>query len=150
MSEWFEVRSSSIDEKGIFAVKPIPKGVRLIEYVGERVRGEVLKQRAERDRAAGRHYLFELGDGVFVDGLSGGNESIYINHSCEANCDVEFEQDRIWIVSLRDIAVGEELVYDYAFDLDDEPPTPCRCGSAHCRGHILSAEALAQLQRKSA
>jgi SET domain-containing protein len=47
---------------------------------------------------------------------------------------------------LRDIAPGEELFYDYAYELD-EPLTPalkrqypCHCGSANCRGTILAVK----------
>jgi len=51
--------------------------------------------------------------------------------------------DRLWIETIRDVKPGEELAYDYAYELD-EPHTPelqarfpCRCGAKRCRGTIL-------------
>jgi hypothetical protein len=52
--------------------------------------------------------------------------------------------DRIYIESLRDIAPGEELTYDYAFVLEERHTPaakrryPCTCGAAACRGTILA------------
>jgi SET domain-containing protein len=143
----FEVRESSIDNKGVFAVNFIPKDTRLIEYTGEHVRGdeEILKC-LKRDASNGRHYVFDLNGDVCVDGLIGGSDAIYFNHSCSPNCEYDIIDGHIWISSLRDIAPGEELTYDYCFT----DPVPygipvdkCLCGSPHCRGFILSEDALA-------
>ena len=35
----------------------------------------------------------------------------------------------------RDVAAGEELSYDYKFELEDEK-IPCDCGAATCRGSL--------------
>src|SRR5690606_37710617 len=50
----------------------------------------------------------------------------------------------VYIVALRDIAQGEELLYDYALTIDDEI-TPelkaqyaCLCGAERCRGTMLA------------
>jgi hypothetical protein len=79
-----------------------------------------------------------------IDALYGGNSSRWINHSCGPNCEADEENDRIFIKALRNIAAGEELNYDYGLIID-EPYTkklkaeyPCWCGSAHCRGTLLS------------
>lgn len=42
---------------------------------------------------------------------------------------------KIVIYSKRDIAVGEEITYDYKFPLEDEK-IPCLCGAAKCRGFL--------------
>ena len=50
----------------------------------------------------------------------------------------------MFILALRDIAAGEELVYNYGLSLDERyTPTlkkqfACHCGSANCRGTMLS------------
>jgi hypothetical protein len=65
----------------------------------------------------------------------------WFNHSCEPNTEVELEWDddvdgpKAWWVALRDIAVGEEITYDYAFVA--EVAEPCYCGAADCRGVIV-------------
>jgi len=40
-----------------------------------------------------------------------------------------------WWIALRDIPVGDEITYDYAFVAD--VAEPCRCGAATCRGLIV-------------
>jgi hypothetical protein len=79
-----------------------------------------------------------------IDALYGGNSSRWINHSCDANCEADEENDRIFIKAIRNIKAGEELNYDYGLIID-EPYTkklkaeyPCWCGSANCRGTLLS------------
>ena len=59
------------------------------------------------------------------------------NHSCDPN--LWWEGDRL--VTLRDVATGEELTYDYATGCADVPMTPgellrCNCGSMRCRGLV--------------
>jgi hypothetical protein len=75
----------------------------------------------------------------------------WFNHSCEPNTDVmlkwepETETMQAWWVALRDIPVGEEITYDYAFVA--EVAEPCHCGAAACRGVIVDDDPanLAQL-----
>ena len=38
---------------------------------------------------------------------------------CDRNCDAVIEGGRIWTESIREIAVGEELAYDYAYILKE-------------------------------
>ena len=78
------------------------------------------------------------GDVVFWDLAC---QTRWINHSCEPNSEVcsrwDHEEDtlRAWWVALRDIEVGEELTYDYAFNAD--VAEPCACGAPTCRGLIV-------------
>jgi uncharacterized protein len=65
---------------------------------------------------------------------------VYINHSCDPNCQTEQFGRLIWIVAIRDIAAGEELTYNYGCEMDDEPPEPCHCGAKHCCGYILGPQ----------
>jgi hypothetical protein len=52
---------------------------------------------------------------------------------------------RAWWVAKRDIPVGEEITYDYAFAA--EVAEPCACGAGTCRGLIVddAPEELAKL-----
>lgn len=64
---------------------------------------------------------------------------LLINHSCEPN--VGF-RDQLFIVAIRDIASGEEIVYDYSFVMWSSEKSVCHftmkclCGTSHCRGVI--------------
>ena len=54
------------------------------------------------------------------------------------------EHGRIWIETIREIAPGEELAYDYAYVLEERHTPaakrrfPCHCGAPACRGTILA------------
>ena len=130
---------------GAFAVRPIPKGTRLIEYDGARLTPAEADERYP-DVPGEVHltYLFAIDDDIVIDALVDGNDARFINHSCDPNCDAVVEDDRIWIETIRDVAAGEELAYDYAFILPERHTPaakrryPCHCGAATCRGTILA------------
>ncbi len=72
-----------------------------------------------------------------IDGNVSWNPARLINHSCDPNCETEGDDDHIWIEAMRDIKKGEELSYDYCFDVDDYEEHPCKCGSKNCCGFIV-------------
>jgi SET domain-containing protein len=130
---------------GMFATRPIPEGMRLIEYAGERLTPAEADARYPDAPGARHHtFLFAIDDDVVVDAAIDGNEARFINHSCEPNCDAVIDGGRIWIDALRDIEPGEELAYDYAYELEERHTLaakrrfPCHCGAARCRGTILA------------
>ena len=145
----FEIRQSPMQGLGAFATEHIPVGVRLIEYAGERLTPAEAEARYP-DVPGERHhtYLFVIdddqGNEVVVDAAVDGNDACFINHSCAPNCDAVIEGGRVWIESIRDVAPGEELAYDYAYVLDERHTPaakrrfPCHCGAPTCRGTILA------------
>lgn len=144
----FAIKRSGIQGKGAFALQPIAKGDRLIEYVGERVSQNEAARRYD-DAAMRRHhtFLFTISSRTCIDGNREGNEARYFNHSCSPNCETEVVRGRVYILTRRSVAAGEELTYDYNYDLDG-PITAeslktyeCRCGSPSCRGTILGPDA---------
>jgi uncharacterized protein len=140
-----EIKASPIQGLGAFAVRPIPAGIRLIEYAGERLTPSQADQRYPDDECERHHtYLFAIDDAVVIDAAVDGNDARFINHSCDPNCDAVIEDSRIWIETIRNVEVGEELAYDYAYVLDERHSPaakrrfPCHCGSPSCRGTILA------------
>jgi hypothetical protein len=83
-------------------------------------------------------YLFGYGeDNMVIDGFG---TAMFMNHSCAPNCETEDDNGHIFVTALRDIAPGEELVYEYNLydsDSNDEEGT-CRCGAPGCRGTMFS------------
>ena len=146
----FVIRRSPIQGKGAFATRFIPAGTRLIEYAGERLTPAAAEARYPESAASRgeRHhtYLFAIDEPeeVVIDAAVGGNAARFINHSCDPNCDAVVEDGRIWIETVRDVAPGEELAYDYAYVLEQRHTPaakrryPCHCGAARCRGTILA------------
>jgi uncharacterized protein len=140
-----EVRESPIHGRGIFAAKRLPVGKRIIEYVGERITPQEADARYDDDQFEHPHVLlFTVDETTVIDGAHGGNESVYINHSCEPNCEAVNEEGRIFIEALRDIARGEELTYDYQLERVGRYQAVwkskylCRCGTPSCRGTMLA------------
>jgi SET domain-containing protein len=140
----FELRRSKIQGQGAFALRPIKKGTKIIEYTGERISNDEADQRYDDTKMRRHHtFLFTLSSRTIVDGGVGGNEAAYINHSCDPNCEAIIDRSRIWIYAKKNIAEGEELVYDYQYEWQDDYTDEdvklyvCRCGSPKCRGTIL-------------
>ena len=139
-----QVRRSGVHGKGVFALRPIAAGERIIEYVGEVLTWAAAQKRHPHDPSDPNHtFFFHVDDKRVIDAAVGGNAARWINHSCEPNCQAEEEDGRIFIDALRAIAPGEELFYDYGL-IVDERHTPalkkqyeCRCGSARCRRTML-------------
>lgn len=155
-SDWCEIRESPIHGRGLYAIRNIPEGMRIIEYVGEKItktesnrRGWVQFERAQKTGEAGV-YLFVLNKRHDIDGNVPWNAARLINHSCDPNCEAQIIRGKIWIMALRDIAEGEELFFNYGFDLEDYENHPCRCGSRRCVGYIAGEEYWGQLKKKSA
>lgn len=139
----FEIRASGIQGLGAFATECIPAGTRLIEYAGERLTAAEADARYPEDGSRHHTFLFAIDDDVVIDAAVDGNEARFINHSCDPNCDAVVEDMRIWIETIRDVEPGEELAYDYAYELEERHTPaakkryPCFCGAATCRGTIL-------------
>jgi SET domain-containing protein len=141
----FEIHASPIQGVGAFATSAIPAGIRLIEYAGKRLTPAQAEARYPEVVGERHHtYLFAIDDDIVIDAASGGNAARFINHSCDPNCDAVIDDGRIWIETIRDVAAGEELAYDYAYILEERhSPSakrrfPCHCTAASCRGTILA------------
>jgi uncharacterized protein len=139
------LRRSGIHGRGVYAKEWIPAGTRIIEYRGERITTEEADARYPEDGDGAHHtFLFAIDDDVVIDAAFRGNMARWINHSCEPNCDAVIDDARVFIESVRDIAPGEELTYDYNFILEERhTPSakrryPCICGAPGCRGTILA------------
>ncbi len=140
-----QVRKSGVHGKGVFALRAIPAGTRLIEYTGERIDWPEAMRRHPHDPADPNHtFYFSLDDGRVIDANHGGNASRWINHACDPNCEADETDGRVFIDALRDLEAGEELFYDYGLVID-ERYTPklkkeyeCRCGAPNCRRTMLA------------
>ena len=141
------VRNSSIHGRGVFALRRIPKGTRIIEYKGKLITDKEADRRYSRVHEHSPHtMLFSLEGGWVIDATRRGNSARWINHSCAPNCDIEEEGRRIFIESRRDIHPGDELTYDYNLQIGEKHTKAakrehaCFCGSRRCRGTMLGEE----------
>ncbi len=138
-----KVKTSKIHGRGLYATVDIEESTDIIQYVGEKITKKESTRRAldweEKARKSGEGlvYIFELDDKYDIDGRLGKNPARYMNHSCDGNCEAINYDGEIWIVARRDIKKGEELVYDYGYDMEHFLDHPCQCGADNCIGYIV-------------
>ena len=154
--ENIEVKKSGIHNKGVFAKKNIKKGTEIIEYRGRKITKKESEricdrhlEKSRKDESKGAVYIFELNKRHDVNGNFAWNPARFINHSCEPNAESQIEDNKkIWIVATRDIKRGEEITYNYGYDIDNFEEHPCRCGSKNCIGYILDRKQWSKLKKK--
>ena len=138
------VRRSKVHGLGVFATRAIPKGEIIEEYVGERIsHGEANWRYRHRDVNDNHTFLFTVSSRTVIDARNQGNDTRYINHRCDPNCEPQIRRGRVFIVATRAVRAGEELGFEYNIGReDDDPPNvddiyACRCGARRCRGTLL-------------
>ena len=140
-----QVRRSGVHGKGVYALQPIARGERIVEYTGQLITWKEALRRHPHDPDDPNHtFYFHIDDGRVIDGKYGRNAAKWINHSCQPNCETDEIDGRVYIKARRAIKPGEELNYDYALVLDGRHTAKikkefeCRCGSRKCRGTLLA------------
>jgi SET domain-containing protein len=134
-----ERRRSEAAGDGLFAIAPIKKDELVVDYTdhgcGSYVTGE------DRDSLAARatDYDLQVDDDLYYVSPPGcvPEDADFINHSCEPNCGI---RGSVAIVAMRDIAVGEEITFDYAMTESGAFRMECRCGSRLCRGSVIGTD----------
>ncbi|HRL20392.1 MAG TPA: SET domain-containing protein-lysine N-methyltransferase [Alcaligenes sp.] len=146
---WHIVKPSQLHGNGVFANRDIPAGTRILQYAGKRLTPEQADAMFPVNPDDPFHtFFFALSNGKIVDGGQGGNDSRWINHSCAPNCEGHENSDgsRVFIVAMRDIPAGQELLYDYSLVIDDEITDElkqnyrCLCGAPQCRGTMIAPQ----------
>ncbi|XP_065322227.1 uncharacterized protein LOC135929537 isoform X3 [Gordionus sp. m RMFG-2023] len=164
------ISRSRIHEKGLFASHDFRRGHIIIEYVGEIIRNIVADKREAQQNFVTNEahrtppsqtmpcYLFRLNKDYIIDANSSGNESRYINHSCQPNCYSKIVlcagRRRILFYASAFIAKGCEITYDYKFPIEEieegqseegdnhnsriinNLKIVCKCGSKACLGFL--------------
>jgi len=155
-SEWIEVRDSKIHNKGIFAAKDIPNETNIIEYVGikvsKRESDDISDREIEKSKSnpeeLGSVYLFTLNKDTDINGNVPYNTARLINHSCDPNCESDVIHNKVWIKAAKDIKKGEELGYDYGYDIANYEDHICKCGSKNCIGYIIHGDQWITLRKR--
>ncbi|XP_018420740.1 PREDICTED: histone-lysine N-methyltransferase ASH1L [Nanorana parkeri] len=127
---------------GIRTKEPLRSSQFIIEYLGEVVSEQEFRNRMiEQYHNHNDHYCLSLDSGMVIDSYRMGNESRFINHSCDPNCEMQKWAVngvyRIGLYALKDMPAGTELTYDYNFHaFNTERQQLCKCGFDRCRGII--------------
>jgi uncharacterized protein len=140
-----DFHTSPIHGTGGFARIHFPSGSHVIEYVGDPITKQESVARCQRSN----EYIFAIDDQHDLDGNVDWNPARFLNHSCEPNCEAQLIERRIWLVAVRDVRAGEELTFNYSYDLSDYREHPCRCGAKACVGYIVAEEFFEHVRRQS-
>jgi SET domain-containing protein len=135
------VRRSTVHGRGLFAATDFAAGDVVTDYRGTVVDWEEASE-SWTPPEPGHTFLFDIGDGLVIDGGRRGNSARWLNHSCEPNCEAEVIGRRIVITALEDIPAGTELFLDYRLEVDPAdagaPEYACACGTPGCRRTMLA------------
>lgn len=123
------VAKSRLHGLGCFATVRFLKGNPIAEYAGEKI-GR--KEAIRRMKGPGGKRISELKAECYIDGSVDGNQTQYINHSCEPNADAFVIGGSLLIFALREIVPGEEITIDYLNSFQHDQSV-CQCRAASCR-----------------
>ncbi len=127
-------RPAGAKGEGVFAVAPIPADTTVAAFGGNVVDRHELDRLDETIRV----HALQIDEELYLAGELPFDDADYVNHSCEPNCGIV---GSVLLVTMRDVAAGEELCFDYAMtDSDDYDEFTCSCGTASCRGTITGAD----------
>jgi len=138
------IRSSDIHDAGCYTTTRIPKGKRVAEYTGPRLSKSEADALYEESPIT---YLFGLGRGATV--IDGHCMAMFINHSCDPNCEADEVRGRVWIRAIKNIPAGAEITYDYCLYDGGDDPQSCNCGANNCRGTMYSDDEIRRRKKKS-
>ena len=142
-NKYLVFKKSKIHNLGAYAARDIRKGTRIIEYIGQ----PITKKKAEEKLQDGNGYVFTINKFFDIDGSVRWNPARYINHGCDANAESDVIDDRVWILATCTIRKGEEVLYNYNYDLVDAFDNPCHCGAENCVGYIVGNDFWPKLRR---
>lgn len=130
LSPLAEAREIAPKGFGSFAVTPLPRGTIVATFGGTTVN----RINFETYPLEQRSRSIQIDVNQFVLGPDSREPGDSINHSCMPNCGM---RNATQLIATREIAVGEELTYDYATsDTSDYDEFECACGSDRCRRQI--------------
>jgi hypothetical protein len=109
--------------RGVFTEECIAATTRIIRFTGPLLR---------HAQTTPHTLALQIGPDLYM-GASGGLDD-FINHSCEPNAGFTIEGTIADLYAIRDIAAGEEILFDYSTTLDEDDFTmACQCGRPSCR-----------------
>ena len=136
-SRSLSVTKSPLHGLGCFATVRFLKGNRIAEYDGEKISRKEAMRRMKRPNGK---RISELEAEWYIDGSIEGNQTQYINHSCDPNADAFVIGGSLFIFALREIAPGEEITVDYLNSFEQDQSV-CQCRTASCRQRIIQKAA---------
>lgn len=124
---------------GLFAGEDIKKGETIIEYIGN------ILNKEEADKRVTAQYLFEVTRNKTIDGTPRWNTARYANHSCVPNAESDIKKGRVFVIAIKNIKEGEEIVYDYGEEFCEEHIAPYGCNCI-AKKHLYKMKSKAEVE----
>uniref|UniRef100_A0A673K4D8 Histone-lysine N-methyltransferase, H3 lysine-36 specific n=1 Tax=Sinocyclocheilus rhinocerous TaxID=307959 RepID=A0A673K4D8_9TELE len=127
---------------GLRSVSDIKKGAFVNEYVGEVIDEEECRARIKhaQENNICNFYMLTLDKDRIIDAGPKGNQSRFMNHSCQPNCETQKwtvnGDTRVGLFALEDIPTGVELTFNYNLECLGNGKTVCKCGAPNCSGFL--------------
>ncbi|KAL8580841.1 hypothetical protein ACOMHN_017345 [Nucella lapillus] len=127
---------------GLKTLVDIKKGQFVNEYVGDLIDEEECRRRITQahDDNMTNFYMLTVDKNRIIDAGPKGNNSRFMNHSCEPNLETQkwmVNGDvRVGLFAVRDIPSGSELTFNYNLECLGNEKTKCGCGSENCSGFL--------------
>ncbi len=129
MSE-LSVRNTGKYGLDVFAERTFRHGETVLQFKGPLLDFDAIEDGSYEDAI-----VIQIGERTYL-GPSGEIDD-YVNHSCDPNAGLKFEDEKLFLVALRDISAGEEITFDYSTSMkENHTEILRRCGSPRCRGIV--------------
>ena len=138
-----ELRQAGAKGRGVFATADIPAGRSVSVFGGYVCDLEEFHQLDEHRQT----HSIQIDDGLFMVCAEGEEPADFLNHSCDPNLGIV---GNVLLVTMRAVAAGEELTFDYAM-CDDDPydEFECACETTGCRTKVTGNDwMLPELQER--
>jgi len=131
--------------KGLFAARAFRRSETIVPITGRVYHWSVLIRRG----GSFMDNCFRLGEDTYLDPQNGHGR--WLNHSCDPNAAIRFEDNKLFLVAAKRIRTDEEVVIDYSTILGDDDAWRmyCHCGSRKCRRWISRFGLLPAALKKS-
>eukprot|EP01134_Creolimax_fragrantissima_P006692 CFRG6692T1 len=126
---------------GVRSKTNINRGDMIVEYVGEIITERECRRRMDTiyKDMSNFYFLHHTGTNV-IDGCTNGGPARFINHSCSPNAHIEKwtvnGEVRVGIFATNYIPKGEEISYDYKYQVMGQGSAACKCGAPNCSGFL--------------
>ncbi len=117
---------------GVFANKDFRKSSIITEVIGKMISCDEDDDTDEETRSNAYRFNSDL----YIS--PEGETADFVNHSCNPNSKIVKKNKKLFIVAMRSIKKGEEILFDYSTIIasDDVWDMKCNCGESICRGVI--------------
>jgi SET domain-containing protein len=139
------IKNSPGKGNGLFSQENIPTNHIILKFVGIPIIRKDIPDFSGAEAAC----LLQIGEELYLD--IKGHPSYFVNHSCNPNCKIQIAVNTAFLVSVRPIAIDEELTFDYSTTSTENEDTwvlNCNCSLFGCRRKITGFHSLTDKQKE--